>query len=74
MRKEHRGLRLGQKVKYIHVVRTDKGNARETRSQKGTVTGLYEHIFQVEWDNHRWKECFPYSLMESTRGERIQAL
>ena len=68
------GLRIGQKIKHIRIVMNGENKQKETRVMKGTVTDLYQHIFRVKWDDHNWMECFPYWMLESTHGERIQPL
>ena len=67
-------LRIGQKIKHIRIVMNHEQKQKETRVAKGTVTDLYKHIFRVKWDDHNWKECFPYWMLESTHVERIQPL
>lgn len=67
-------LRIGQKIKHIRIVINKEQKTKKTRTKKGTVTDLYQHIFRVKWDDYNWMECFPYGMLESTEGERIQPL
>ena len=44
------------------------------RSRTGVVVDLYPHIFRVEWEDARYKECFPYTLLLKSEGEHIKML
>ncbi len=71
---EWNGLKVGQRIKHNRIVLKGKDRKKEIRVHNGTVTDLYEHIFRVKWDDRRWQECFPYSMLESTAGEWIRPL
>lgn len=69
------GLHPGRRVRWSKGTLTEEDIAEGSRrSRTGVVTDLYTHIFRVEWEDAKYKECFPYMLLLKSEGEHIKML
>jgi hypothetical protein len=68
------GLRVGRKIRRVRIVQNKDTNALEKRVRKGTVTGVWTHIFRVQWDGVRYHECFQKTALEGIGGEKFELI
>lgn len=62
---------VGQKVRFEKwsLAQDENGGAKHREIRRGFVTGLYPHIFTVEFKGRT--EAFRYSEVFQTVGERV---
>ena len=64
-------VKVGDKVK--HYKKTfDKNKHYVTKQKKGTVIGVYPHIFNVVFDGKNYSESFPYCLLDAKGNECVK--
>lgn len=69
------GLRPGRRIRWSKGTLTAEDlEEGGRRSRTGVVVDLYPHIFRVEWEDAKYKECFPYTLLLKSEGEHIKML
>lgn len=71
---EEHGLRVGRRFKLLFVTRVADGQLEIRRKGKGVVLEMFPHIFVAQMDGRRYKECFPYSMLEASQGGLIRPI
>lgn len=66
-------IKVGDKVKHFWKT-TDQKNRSVTKSRKGTVIGVYPHIFNVVFDGKHYSESFPYCLIDAKGNECVKVV
>lgn len=76
---ERIGLTVGKKISYEAYSRKKREEKEERLvfRKTGTVWAVWQHGFVVQWDIGRWKECFPFAMLDwfwstALTRERIQ--
>ena len=69
------GLQPGRRIRWSRGTLTAEDiEEGSRRSRTGVVVDLYPYIFRVEWEDAKYKECFPYTLLLKSEGEHIKML
>lgn len=70
---EAMGMRPGRRIRRTKLTMTAEELESGTKVKRsGVVTDMYRWIFRVKWDEGGFYECFRYSDLTATAGERIR--
>lgn len=64
-------MKIGDKIKHYKRTTDDK-NRSVVKERKGTVIGVYPHIFNVVFDGKHYSESFPYCLLDAKGNECVK--
>lgn len=71
---EEHGLKVGGRFKVIYTAIEKDGKEHVSKVRKGTVLGIYPHVFLAQIDGRKYIECFRNETLESCSREIVRPL